>query len=56
MRRRIIKIEIKDTKGDIITEMTRKMDMTAEELERYKKWIDDLIDYGIRNIKEDSAE
>lgn len=56
MRRRIIKVEIKHTKDGIITEMTRKMDMTAEELEKYKNWIDDLIDHSIRNIKEGSAE
>ncbi len=56
MRRRIIKIEIKDTKDGMMTEMVRKMDMTAEELEKYKNWIDDLIDHSIRHIKEDSAE
>ena len=55
MGNKIIRAEVKKTRKGTVIEVTRSADITVEELEGWKKQIDDLIDYVAKGIKEESA-
>lgn len=53
--KRLIRTEVKKTGKGIVIDVTRSQDLTAEELEGWKKQIDDLIDYVVKCMKEEAA-